>query len=144
MSDRSVIPVIDAVRAMLEPTLPAGSSSDNSASEPFIFEERTLYVYEDALEEHIAAGFQLEQTFEIVAVYVSASNPEEATQQRTRAITEELSSLRDAWFATIAEVRAREDELWSDMIGRAEHDLVRALEVRGFAVRFIGRRFITE
>lgn len=144
MSGRSIIPVIDGLREVLEPTLPADASSDTTGAEPFIYAAKTLYVYEDALEERIAAGEQIEQSFEIMAVYVADAMQEEPTQERSRELTEALSSLRDAWFERIAEIRAREDELWSDIRGRAEHDLIRALEVRGFAVRYIGRRFITE
>ena len=141
---RSLVPVIDALRELLVPTLPEGSSADDSASEPYIYEAGTLYVYEDALEERIAAGEQLMQEFEIMAVFVMDTVLEQATQDRRREITEALSSVRDAWLDAIAQVRAREDELWSNMKGRADHDLIRALEVRGFAVRFIGYRYITE
>lgn len=139
-----LLPVVDALRAELVGLVPAGTFIDDSASRPDVWREKALYVYEDGLEERVAAGLQMEQLFEVMAVYVADVGAEEPKQERRREITEELTAIRDDWFSIVRDERARSDELWSDIRTRADYDLIRGLEVRGFAVRFIGRRFILE
>lgn len=139
-----LLPVVDALRALLVPLVPADTTIDESAAEPDLWTDRHLYVYESGFEQVIAAGEQLRHNFEITSVYIADASNEEPTQQRRREVTEELSNMRDDWLALQRDHAAREDELWSDLRARADYDLIRGLEVRGFAVRWIGYRFLPD
>jgi hypothetical protein len=133
-----VIDVLDGLRAMEgDPTV----AIDDSGQRPEFFRPRTLYAWIETQELVGAeAGPGQQERFSVTLVYVAENEGEEAQQQRSSDVTDELSTKRDDYLAWI---RAHEaTPVWDHVAGDADMDFVRTFEGRAVAVRADGYRFV--
>lgn len=156
--------VIDALAELLEPWAPAtpvdrnwsrtvkansGTVVDLNGAEPILWEANHLYLFEDG-DQHALAGVgnppEERELFSIVAIYVADSGDEEAKQRRTRAVSEALDVRRHGYAAAIAANRSRYATggatPWQHLESSLDADFVRNFNIRGFALRISGYRYL--
>lgn len=132
--------LVDALVELVEPAATRIVAVDDSGAEPSEYLPSTLYGWISADEETIAEGLQKQHGFEVTLVLVSAETAEEAELERDETVSIYLSAKREAYLAAIQGSRAT--AMWDDLVGSADEAFIRALDVRGLAVRARGYRFL--
>jgi len=139
----TLIDIIERVAQRIE--LDGSVVRDLTGREPDTFEPNVLYVYPtpDAEQAIIndETGPARRQNFSVTATYVADDQGEEPHQIRLQAVTDVLSSKRDAYLARMAEVESC--DLWDQIVARANMDEVRNFDGRAVAIRIDGYRFLT-
>lgn len=159
-----MLDLIDAIAELLEPWQPdeprlrngslevaaqSGTVVDLNAAEPVIWQPNHLYLWDEG-DQHALAGVgnppEEREVFEVTAIYVADSQDEEAKQRRTRAVSEALDLKRHEYAAAIAANRSKYVSggatPWSHLESSLDADFVRDINVRGFALRITGYRFL--
>jgi hypothetical protein len=159
-----MIDLIDAIAELIEPWTPAepterrgirevraqsGTVVDLNAAEPFSWEPNHLYLWDEG-DIHALAGVgnppEEQERFSIAAIYVADSGDEEAQRRRTRTVSAALSQKRHEYAAAIAANRSKYATggatPWAHLESSLDADLLREFNVRGFALRITGYRFL--
>lgn len=125
--------VIGRLKVLLEPS----GSSDAADSEPFIYRPGVLYVWE---EDHDATDEALPGTlihrWRATAIWTADRLDEQARGQARREVSVALDAKESAYLAILHANTQTQD--WDHIQARVDHDLIRALGVRGFALRLSG------
>lgn len=144
-----MLDIMDGIRELLEPSATTTVVTDDTGADPFVYEPNHLYVFESGDVRDLAGNSPADiERFSVVAMFVADDAGEEADQTRRREITAALDDKRDAYLAAVRATRTFTDPgppervLWAHLQGSADADFVRALEVRGIAIRLTGWRFI--
>ena len=132
--------LVDALVELVEPASTRVVAVDDSGAEPSEYRPSTLYAWISADLERIAEGSQMQHEFEVTLVLVSAETSEEAELEHDEDVSIYLSGKREQYLETIEQNRAT--AMWDDLVGSADDEFIRALEVRGLAVRARGYRFL--
>lgn len=143
-----MIEIVDRLRLLLDAASAAGTA-DDSCADPVAWGADTLYVFEAEngdLHEPVGDGSEDRELFEVIAVYIADAAGENQMTARHRDVSVALDQRKEAYLRAVRENRTMLDdggvELWADLRGRADMGFVRAIQVRGVAVRIAGYRFI--
>lgn len=159
-----MIDLIDAIAELLEPWQPdqprlrdgsyevravSGVVVDLNAAEPTSWQKNHLYLFVEA-DTHALAGAgnppEEQERFSIAAIFSADSRDEEAKQRRTRAVSESLLAKQHTYAAAIAANRSKYASggatPWKHLESSLDNDLLREFNVRGFALRINGYRFL--
>ena len=133
--------MIDLVENLAE-LVRGDATLDPAFAQPYTFESMTLYGWiESRAHTSIGTG-EVREDFEIVFVYVTDGDGEEAVLQRDPDVSRKL----DAWAtAAMDELRQRGDFVMGDdghLTYRLDADFLRQLETRGAALRISGWRIL--
>lgn len=114
---------------------------DSSGEEPDEFEVGHLYVFSDEEDRLVGdeSGPQRRLEWTVMLVFVGDAGGEEPTLTRSEAVTEALSTKRDAYLAAIADRDA--GTIWDHAEGEADMDWTSSFEGRAVAVRVRGYTF---
>jgi hypothetical protein len=143
--------LIDALVALVEPTPAATLAIDHTCAEPIdptgYFNQvttdtlATLYCYPSSRDVHEPVGSPCDrELFEVTLLYVVDDEGEQQSQQRSRAVSDELDAKAHAYLGVVRDNRST--TVWSHITGAVDYDEVRRLQVRGIAVRVSGYRYI--
>lgn len=132
----SMVVLMQALRGLLEPTL----AEEDPFSEPFGFRTGGLYLWEEDHrdEEYATRGGPITTHFEVNLVYMADGQGEQARGRARRAVTQVLSAKMDAYLAALRSNLSTDE--WDHVQASVDHDRVRTLDGRGFALRLSGHR----
>lgn len=133
-----LLDVIDRIGSILDdPDI----ALDTTGAEPTAYEPNTLYVFDDGDAPILndETGPARRQDFNLLAVLMLDDRGEEARQDRTEAISTELSSRRDAYIDRL--LQRESCDLWDHIAVTSDADFTSNFEGRAIAVRIQGYRY---
>lgn len=131
-----MIDVLERVAALVK----GDATLDEALSQPFVFEPDVLYVWEENRAQTSIGTGEVRENFEVVAVYVSDGDGENAALRRSRDVTVKL----DEWANAALDAIRLHANLgpWSHAQALTDADFLRQLAVRGAAIRVSGYRIL--
>lgn len=152
-----MIELVDEIRTVIGAPAVASldATVDDSCADPVAWEANTLYAFESEGEADVhepeGDGSIDREIFEVTLVYISAADDENRMGPRHRETSVTLDAVKEAAMTLIRGNRERSTtdpdsgatvQLWADLRGRGDMGFVRALNLRGVAIRVRGYRFI--
>lgn len=134
--------MLDVLDALVDLVKQADTSLvyDDSAAAPYEWRDGTVYSWIETTNDRSIGTGEVRQDFEIMIVYASDNDGEEARLTRSRAVSEAL----DSWRRDVMDLIRQNTHVppWSSgtIAARSDEDFLRQLEVRGVAIMVGGYR----